>query len=271
LRAVESTIGDWIVYYEPRRTTGDTASRGGRQSYFATARVIGVRQDSNDKGLFFADVQDYLEFDHAVPFKEGEFYYENGLQRSDGGTSKGAFGRAVRPITDREQDLILRAGFAETLSPESTRSSQPFGGVAEEQATIQRPIIERMVARPFRDAVFSSSVRSAYANTCAITGIKIINGGGRPEVQAAHIRPVSELGPDSVRNGIALCATVHWMFDRGLLSLDEDLKILKAPGTVPEPIERLINPTGHLLLPDRLDFRPHPQFMKFHREYVFKG
>ena len=61
--------------------------------------------------------------------------------------------------------------------------------------------------------------RLSTISTCAMTGIKIINGRGLPEVQAAHIQPVSNRGPDSVRNGLALSGTVHWMFDRGLITL----------------------------------------------------
>jgi hypothetical protein len=37
--------------------------------------------------------------------------------------------------------------------------------------------------------------------------LQIINGGGRTEVQAAHIRPVAAGGSDSVRNGLALSGT----------------------------------------------------------------
>src|SRR3546814_1477495 len=74
-------------------------------------------------------------------------------------------------------------------------------GLMEEPSTFDRPIVERVIARPFRDAAFARAVKSAYADTCAITGLKIINGGGRSEVQAAHIRPVVSQGPDSVRNG----------------------------------------------------------------------
>ena len=58
----------------------------------------------------------------------------------------------------------------------------------------------------------------AYDARCAITGLKLINGGGRAEVAAAHIRPVEANGPDIISNGIALSATAHWMFDRGLIS-----------------------------------------------------
>ena len=36
-----------------------------------------------------------------------------------------------------------------------------------------------------------------------MTGLKLINGGGRCEIEAAHIIPVAKNGPDSPRNGIA--------------------------------------------------------------------
>lgn len=106
LRQVEATIGDWIVYYEPRRSSTDPSSRGGRQSYFATARVEKIDRDFGRDEHFYAYVANYLEFERPVPFKDGELYYEAGLRRSDGGTSKGAFGRAVRNITDAEYNLI---------------------------------------------------------------------------------------------------------------------------------------------------------------------
>jgi putative restriction endonuclease len=33
-------------------------------------------------------------------------------------------------------------------------------------------------------------------------------------------------GPDIITNGIALSGTAHWMFDRGLISLADDLEVL---------------------------------------------
>jgi hypothetical protein len=72
---------------------------------------------------------------------------------------------------------------------------------------------------PFREngKYFESILMKEDGNTCAVTGLCLLNGGGRPEVQAAHIRAVEANGPDTVRNGLALTATVHWMFDRGLI------------------------------------------------------
>src|SRR5262249_27528365 len=136
------------------------------------------------------------------------------LRREDGQTSKGAFGRAVRGLSDSEFDLILQAGFQRVLRPESRAPELQPSGFEEEPALYDRPVIERLIARPFREAAFSIAVKAAYDATCAMTGLKIINGGGRSEVQAAHIRPFADQGPDSVRNGIALCGTARGLKGR---------------------------------------------------------
>ncbi len=223
---------------------------GGRQAYFAVAKVKGVRPDLRLADHFYADVTDYLEFDRAVPFREGAHYFESALQRDDGGTSKGAFGRAVRNVPDAEFDLILAAGFAPLVDADALARRPDISlpsGFEDEPASFERPIVERLTRRPFRDAAFALAVKRAYGDTCALTGLKIVNGGGRTEAQAAHIRPVEHSGPDSVRNGMALSATAHWIFDRGLVSVDEDLTILTAKVAAPEAL-------GRLLLPER----PHP-------------
>jgi putative restriction endonuclease len=119
LRQAEAAVGDWIVYYEPRRTSGDLSSRGGRQAYFAAAKVDRIEPDPMSADRFYAFVSGYLEFEHPVSFKEGEHYFEGGLARADGKTNKGAFGRAVRSIPDAEYDLILQAGFARTIGETS--------------------------------------------------------------------------------------------------------------------------------------------------------
>lgn len=285
LRQIEAAVGDWILYYEPRRRSGDLSSMGGRQAYFATARLTRIIPDPSQPDHFYALVADYLEFDRPVPFKDGDFYYEAALQKEDRSTNKGAFGRAVRNLLDSEYDLILQAGFAHVLgqkerlrlSPDVPEQPQPLIGFGEEaQAAFEpefqiRDMVTAISQRPFRDRAFSAAIKAAYHDTCAITGLKIINGGGRSEVQAAHIRPVAQDGPDSVRNGIALSGTIHWMFDRGLISVDDDYSVLTAGQAVPDTVFRLINRDRKLLLPTRADYRPHYQFLQYHREVVFKG
>jgi putative restriction endonuclease len=272
LGRMEACVGDWIIYYDPGRLTGESTRRTGRRAYFATARVERIETDQTRPDHFYAFVRDYLEFDRAVPFKEGTHYYESKLGNPGGTTNAGTAQNAVRHLPVNEYDLILKAAFAPILVAERDfPHDNVMPGFAEDAAAFDRPIIERLVARPFRDAAFALAVKAAYRDACAITGLKIINGGGRSEVQAAHIRPVADRGPDSVRNGIALCGTMHWMFDRGLISIDDDLSILVARDRVPDTVARLLNPSGRVRGPDRIDFRPHPNFLAYHRREVFKG
>lgn len=264
LNQVEAAIGDLIIYYEPRREDARLSGRSGRQVYFATARVDRVESDPKHAGQFYAYVSNYLEFPNQVPFKKGSYYFESGLQKLDGTTNKGRFGRSVRVIPPIDFQAILAAGFADQ-TPE-TKS----GWVAEDTPAFGRPLKTVISERPFREVAFSRVIRSVYGLRCSMTGLHLTDGA-RSEVEAAHIRPVSEQGPDSPRNGIALSRTIHWMFDRGILSINDDGKILKADRLVPPEIRGILNPNGHVTWPSDPLLRPHKQFLRYHRETLYKG
>jgi putative restriction endonuclease len=98
--------------------------------------------------------------------------------------------------------------------------------------------------------------------------MRLLNGGGRAEVQAAHIMSVKADGPDVETNGIALSGTVHWMFDRGLVSLGDDGGILLSDRIEDvATVERLIYPDRRARLPDSASLRPHRRYLAWHREW----
>lgn len=265
LRQVTMSIGDWIVYYEPRREDLSPAGHAGRQCYFATARVTHVKEDADLKDHYYAFVENYIEFSTPVPFKIGSTYFESGLKKADGSTNKGAFGRAVRIIKDEEYQTIVAAGLSkieETIEQEDTEIAVNFD--------TQRPVIQQIIERPFREAAFSRLVKVEYGLACAMTGISIKSDRGIMEVEAAHIRPVKYNGPDSVRNGIALCRTFHWMFDHGLVSVADSSDII-VKKIVPDRINQLLNSNGKIRLPSNRISAPHPEFLKFHREVIYNS
>jgi len=269
LNSVEQSVGDWILYYEPRRSSGSLSSRGGRQSYFATAKIDRIERDLIREDHFYAYVVDYLDFSNPVSFSN---YYEKKTRKEDGSTNKGTFGRAVRNLPDHDYDVIISAGFSQALEltpPKPTVVIQ--AGLSEPATTFERPMVESIVNRPFRDRAFRHSICEVYGSTCAMTGVKIVTEDNKVEVEAAHIRPVSDLGPDSIRNGLALTRTAHWMFDKGIISAEDDGTILLARDHIPKKINDILNPDGHLLLPERADFKPHPKFLHYHRENIFVG
>lgn len=268
LNQARETLGDWVIYYEPRREGAELSGRSGRQCYFATARVERIEPDPKRRDHFYAYVSDYLEFTEPVPFRNGTEYYESLLRKDDGSTNKGRFGRALRLLAAEEYRLICQVGFT---SSQSISQPEEAMALAEEPVEYGRPHRVRLLERPFREAAFTRLIQSAYKSTCAMTGLKLINGGGRCEIEAAHIRPVARNGPDSPRNGIALSRTVHWMFDRGILSISDSGEILLAKGLVPDAVRRMLNPDGKVRFPSSAALAPHPVFLRYHREEFFKG
>jgi len=98
--------------------------------------------------------------------------------------------------------------------------------------------------------------------------MQLINGGGRAEAQAAHIMSVGEGGPDTVANGIALSGTVHWMFDRGLVSLSDTGRILFSHKINDiASVAKLVYPDKQARFPTNENARPDPRYLAWHREF----
>ena len=265
LNQAKQAIGDWILYYEPRREGADLAGRAGRQCYFAAARIVKIEEDKARDGHYYAYVADYLEFPKPVPFRIGKSYFERGLQKEDGTTNKGRFGRSVRIISNEDFQAICRFGFADAQMPQ--RDDGPFQKLEDQPAEMAGERRMIVTQRPLRDAAFTSLIQDEYDNTCAMTGLRLVSGTGRCEIEAAHIRPVNERGPDSGRNGIALARTIHWLFDRHFLSIADTGRILVAKRHVPEKVRALLNPDGMIRPPLSPTSRPHPVFLSYHRKH----
>jgi putative restriction endonuclease len=275
LRRAQEAIGDWIVYYEPRRANSTESNRDGRQVYFAMARVARIEPDPLLPDHYYAIIAgaSYLEFPQPVSFRQNGRLLESTARNPDGSVNPGVFINAIRALTRADFDLICRLGLAPAwadVGVGDTLVGEDLA-VAETQAEYGGPRLFGSYSRPLRDAAFGRVVRNAYDRTCAMTGLKLINGGGRCEIEPAHIKPVEDDGPDSPRNGIALSRTVHWLFDRGFLSVADDGEILITRQKVPDGVLRLLNPERRILLPSSASMRPHRAFLRFHRETKFKG
>ncbi|THK37037.1 HNH endonuclease [Ensifer sp. MPMI2T] len=270
-RAVEPLVGNWIVYREPQRN-------GGLRAYIAVARVLRIDPDPTRENLFYAVMGDYLPFDRPVPFSTDGKYAEASLRAIQDPTRVGVYlrGRSIREISDSDFAAIARAGLADTLAPANAirleldqhhvdaRTQALLAAPIEAQ---ERDIEQILLNRKIRDANFRRWVCDAYDNRCAVTRLRIVNGGGKAEAQAAHIWPVAEGGPDVVQNGLALSGTVHWLFDRHLISLTDDYRLLVSHNKVPPELRSLFEKQLdriHLPLDSRL--WPNPTYIGRHRE-----
>ncbi|MES0100948.1 HNH endonuclease [Mesorhizobium sp. M0019] len=270
LRRVQECVGNWIIYYEPSKVN-DT------RGYYAVARVQQVIPDPATPDMYLALIEPgtYLDFVNPVPFNGTDGLVERGLLNDEGRIS-GRAQSAVRPISPADFNRIIDLGLDtnELLLPRIDDVGTSTG-FQDEQAPFEfeqsRDRVNYIGSRIVRDRIFRRIVLRAYDERCAITGLKLINGGGRAEVSAAHIRPVEANGPDVVNNGIALSGTAHWMFDRGLISLSDDLEIvISRQVNDPDSVQGFINRTGRALTPVRQFERPHRRFLQWHRENCFK-
>lgn len=269
-RAMQFERG-WVLFYEPTKVR---ESRG----YYAVGCVEKIVPDPSKTDMYLALIEpgSYFEFSQNVPFKNQGALMERGLY-NDSGNISGRAQAAVRPISESDFNRILDAGLSDLDTPlpriDQTNPAPLY--VEEGQATFEYEVSrERQILsgnRAIRSPIFRKLVLNAYDEKCAFTGLKFINGGGRAEVEAAHIRAVEHNGPDSVQNGIALSGTVHWMFDRGLLSLANDMEIMVSRHVNDtEALEKLIHKSFKATLPDNQRNAPHPAFLKWHRENCFK-
>ena len=270
-RVVEDGVGDWIVYYEPKGAYGGT----GRLAYYAVARLAGVTSRPGSPGRFDAHVErgSYLPLERAVPRMVEGRMVERMLEAAPGRPIRaGANQLAVRRLDDAAFERILRHGFPAGVDRAPAR---PDGLSEGPQAPFERPLVETLLVRAFRERSFRRQVLAAYEGTCAMSGLSLRNGGGWMEVEAAHIRAVAEGGPDSVRNGLALSATLHRMFDRGLVSVgpeEDGFPILVSENKVPREVQdRLLTPERRLGVPQDPRLRPHPDFLEHHRLHRFGG
>lgn len=268
LKTAQSEVGEQFVYYEPRRIQGGKETAGGRQAYFACGVLRSIEPDPVKADHFYGRVDGYLEFDEAVQWQVAGRPYEAALIHPDGSTNLGAFQRAVRKISALELKAILDQGFKSKLPLLRAQA-----GVDEDPEIVDKPIIEQVTRRVFRERKFREHVVSAYGGTCAMTGMKIESWKGELEVEAAHIRQSGNgsNGPDSVRNGIALAQTVHWLFDNGFMSMEDDGTMILARRGIPDKVLRILHEDRKAHIPSDEAVRPHPAFLRYHREHHFKG
>jgi putative restriction endonuclease len=262
-------VGDWIIYYEPVKIPG---SKG----YYSIARVERIVPDPSKAGMYLALIEpgSYLPFERTVPFKGAEGRVERGVvnpQWAVRGISLEDFNRILERGIPEEETVLPRVGEGQSLVTVPTSPSTLAEARTPFVFEADRERVAAFTNRIVRDRVFRRIVLDAYDCRCAVTGLKFINGGGRAEVQAAHIRPVEANGPDIITNGIALSGTAHWMFDRGLISLKDDLEVLVSRQVNDaDSVWSLVNKTRRAAVPTIPAHRPHPSYLAWHREHCFK-
>ena len=86
--------------------------------------------------------------------------------------------------------------------------------------SITRNEKEQLVKRRLGQGAFRVAVTEAYHRKCSVTGEKTL-----PVLDAAHIKPFSENGPNTTQNGILLRTDIHTLYDKGYITINEGYQI----------------------------------------------
>lgn len=190
----------------------------------------------------------------------------------------------------RKTELIkrnARGGFTEEIYNTIKTDDQLFKDIVQELLDANFPSsihddillatgiqLDRQEGRKARDPAFREKILRAYEYKCAICGFDVRLDYTPIALEAAHIKWHNAGGPDIETNGLALCTMHHKLFDRGALTISDDLNIVvsdRANGSqgFDDWLMRFHN--QKINQPQRMIYLPDESFRDWHVREVFKG
>ena len=200
-------------------------------------------------------------------FEPGDAYYEtlkivlsrsdvkgkahalaNDLKISAPETIEARLEEAAVVISDDAKELI------EVTTREIEESSEPGSLEAIRGANL------------FNAVNFRDFVLLAYGYKCAITK-RVISWKELNNLEAAHIKPKAHVGTFLPCNGIALSRDMHWAFDKGLLTINDEFKVVIHGDVMHTYLGDFHG--EQIIVPTEPYFQPAKQFLAHHRELIF--
>ena len=126
-----------------------------------------------------------------------------------------------------------------------------------------------LVPRRLGQGTFRIVVTDAYERRCAVTRERAL-----PTLDAAHIKPFSDVTTHSVRNGLLLRSDVHRLFDRGYITVTPAHRV-EASRRMKEDFndgDNYLKLHGaSIALPADPSRRPEAEFLRWHNENAYRG
>ncbi|MDO9535244.1 MAG: HNH endonuclease [Bacillota bacterium] len=162
---------------------------------------------------------------------------------------------------------VLKQSFPDSLHTEILQAA----GLDIEAVGVEAGVLS--MPRP-RDSAFRERILVAYSFSCAVCGFNVWLGRLPVGLEAAHIKWHQAGGPDQEDNGLLLCTLHHKLFDRGVFSIDHNLKV-KVSETAHggEGFEQwLARFHGQSIrIPERPQYKPSENYINWHIREVFRG
>lgn len=121
-------------------------------------------------------------------------------------------------------------------------------------------------AHLFNSDIFRNFVLNGYGEVCAVTG-EVIKWRGFNNLEAAHIKPKAHHGPFLPSNGICMSKDLHWAFDKGFFTINNDFTIMVHP----EISNTLLNGYNgqSIQVPTDSFFQPNTRYLEYHQENIY--
>ena len=151
--------------------------------------------------------------------------------------------------------------------------SQQLMQVVEHPFSMQRDVASVQTETPVRSAGFRRAVMQIYEHTCAVCELNIRASSGESATDAAHIIPFSVSYNDDIRNGMSLCKLHHWAFDTGLISLNDDYRVIVSPSMSEQgPTEGMLTQLRdrRVWTPEDDQYHPDKGALEWHRMRVLR-
>lgn len=149
----------------------------------------------------------------------------------------------------------------------SNQSIEKMDSIIDEKVTAKAQVGDiNSMANLFNSVSFRDFVLTGYENRCAITG-NVIRYGSFMNLEAAHICPRSHQGVYLPSNGIALCRDMHWAFDKGMFTIDDNFRVIVHPDIESSYLKQYDQ--KQLFIPENEFFRPDLNNLRYHRSRIY--
>lgn len=162
-------------------------------------------------------------------------------------------------------DLIFNIDSLETIVPDEVKKV-----VQKKQEEYSQESTEDIEATRganlFNSVSFRDFVLLGYQNKCAVTN-EAICYDKLTNLEAAHIKPKSHFGSFLPCNGIAMSRDIHWAFDKGMFTINDDYTITIHGDVKNTLLKKYDNQKINIPIEDF--FKPEKKFLQYHKEKIF--
>lgn len=177
---------------------------------------------------------------------------------------------------------IVRGKYYDSAEPDAARlwgmveSRIGMWSISEGLHKVAEPLLVSRYGQPtlikprLGQGAFRVLVTDAYRRRCALTGESTL-----PVLDAAHILPFAENGPNDASNGLLLRSDFHKLFDLGMITVTPEFRMEVSPRIREEWFngKAYYRLHGQALpnLPEAIADRPDSRYLRWHNDNVYQA